>query len=171
MKFEEKTKIITVLLTRKYDHLSNLIYWISGRGYTHASIALDTNHDFFYSFNFKGFCIENFSKRKHLRRKNMSVCYHLNISEAAYNDISLKISEFIDQSTKYRYSRLGVLLCLLHIPHKIKNNYFCSQFVAELLSLSDEIQLKKGTSLYLPNQFVKELEEQQFLCNKIYGVV
>ncbi|WP_315108908.1 hypothetical protein [Clostridium intestinale] len=169
MEMSKKTKIITVLLTRRHDRISNIIYWISGRGYTHASISIDNEQEIFYSFNFKGLCIEHFSQKDTYKRKSKSVCYHLEVSEATYNEIHFKISEFIDQRVKYKYSRIGLILCILRIPHKIKNRYFCSQFVAELLSISDEIHIKRRTSLYLPNQFVDELEGQKCLCNISYG--
>lgn len=51
----EAKKKVTVLLTRYYSTFSNFVYWISGRGYTHASIALNDENDCYYSFNFKGF--------------------------------------------------------------------------------------------------------------------
>lgn len=47
-------KVITVLLTRYYSTFSNFIYFVSGKGYTHASIALDDKNEYFYSFNFRG---------------------------------------------------------------------------------------------------------------------
>jgi hypothetical protein len=167
----KREETITVLLTRRYDNISNLIYWISGCGYTHASIALDNKYKLFYSFNFNGFCIEDFSQKKLSREKNDSLCYHIKVSEATYNKIYLKISDFIEQKMKYKYSKIGLVLCVLGIPHKIKNHYFCSQFVAELLSITNEIKLKKRTSLYLPNQLVEELENQLCPYKKVYGIV
>ena len=47
----------------------------------------------------------------------------------------------------------------MHIAWRRKEHYFCSQFVSELLGLTDEIRLKKKTSLYLPCQLAKELSE------------
>ena len=58
----------------------------------------------------------------------------------------------------YRYSYIGVALCLLRLPFHWKNRYFCSQFVAELLSASGAVPLRKAPSLYLPNHFPAELD-------------
>jgi len=51
-------KKVTILLTEYSDALSRFIYYISGRGYTHISLGLEEDEDRFYSFNYKGFCIE-----------------------------------------------------------------------------------------------------------------
>ncbi|MDD3367674.1 MAG: hypothetical protein PHP50_02130 [Lachnospiraceae bacterium] len=106
----EKTnsKIITVLLTRYYSTFSNFIYYVTGRGYTHASISLGN-------------------------------------AEAL------------------SYSRIGVVFCLLRIPFKIRNRYFCSQFVAETLQQTESVKLSKKASLYLPNELPKVLECQHCL--------
>lgn len=94
-------RTITVLLTRYYSTFSNFLYWVSGRGYTHASLAL----------------------------------------------------------------------CLLHIPSKVKNGYFCSQFVLEMLELSGSVSLKKEASLYLPNQLPGVLGElgcvKEVICDPV----
>lgn len=167
----EQVKTISVLLTRHYDLCSNFIYMISGRGYTHASIALDNNYDCFYSFNFRGFSIEHPGKRKKVQRQRKSICYHFTVSEAVYEDIKERISKFIDKQNEYQYSQLGLFLCILRIPHQFRKQYFCSRFVAEILTQSGAVSLKRHSSLYLPNQFVKELESDPGLFNIICNTV
>ena len=51
-----------------------------------------------------------------------------------------------------------IVLCLLHIPYKFENKYFCSQFVAEILSRAGAIELKKKETLYLPGQLIDGFE-------------
>ncbi len=167
----QNKKTVAVLLTRQHSIFSNFIYMISGRGYTHASIALDSTYDCFYSFNFKGFCIERPRRRKHTQRQRKSICYQFDVSEAAYENVKKLILEFADNQNEYQYSRLGIFLCMLRIPHRFRKQYFCSQFVAEMLSASGAVRLKRHTSLYLPNQFVKELECQPCLCRVLYNAV
>ena len=58
----------------------------------------------------------------------------------------------------YHYNYVGVALCLLHLPFRWRNRYFCSQFVAELLSASGAVSMRKAPSLYLPNHFPAELD-------------
>lgn len=168
MEVNEK-KIITVLFTRYYSTFSNLIYWISGKGYTHASIALDEQNEFYYSFNFKGFRREY--PKKHTRRSGKSIGIKLEVSQESFDRMKKKIKEMEGKKDKLHYSRLGVFFCLLHIPYKIQNQYFCSQFVAETLELSDSVLLSKNAALYLPNQLSHELCRQSCLKEIIYNPV
>lgn len=162
-------KTITVLLTRYISTFSNFIYWISGRGYTHASIALDDGEEYFYSFNFKGFRREY--PRRWGRKCGKSICYKLEVSEEAYEKVRMRIEEMEQNREKLCYSRLGVIFCLLHIPYKRKNSYFCSQFVMEMLELSGSVLPEKNTSLYLPNQLPEVLGKSSCLkaiiCNPL----
>lgn len=52
---DKKKYTIVVLFTCYKDMASDFIYYISGKGYTHASIALEENPEYYYSFNSKGF--------------------------------------------------------------------------------------------------------------------
>lgn len=152
-------KMVYVLLTKDCSWFSKIFYWVSGRGYTHAAISVDQSKNNFYSFNFKGFSEEHPFRRKKAGRK--SVCYQLGVSEKDYQKIQLKLEEFSAKKEEYHYSKLGLVLCVLRIPYKNKNAYFCSQFVAEMLLMIDSFQLKKEPSLYLPNQMKEVLSGYQ----------
>ena len=82
-----------------------------------------------------------------------------------------KIEEMEEMKENLHYSRIGVLLCLFHIPCKMQNQYFCSQFVAETLELADSVFLSKNAALYLPNQLSLELCKQsclkEIICNPV----
>lgn len=166
---ENGKRTITVLLTRYYSTFSNFIYWITGRGYTHASLALDDGEEYFYSFNFKGFRREYPGRR--IQKCGKSICYKLEVSEEAFEKIRKRIEEMEQNREKLHYARLGVLLCLLHIPFKMENGYFCSQFVMEMLQLSGSIVLEKSPSLYLPNQLPEILGRcgclKEIICNPV----
>lgn len=168
MESNEK-RVITVLFTRYYSAFANFIYFISGKGYTHASIALDEQDEYYYSFNFKGFRREY--PKKHKRRSGKSMGIKLEVSGESFERIKKKIEEMEDMKENLHYSRIGVLLCLLHIPCKMQNQYFCSQFVAETLELADSVFLRKNAALYLPNQLSQELCRQsclkEIVCNPI----
>jgi Orthopoxvirus protein of unknown function (DUF830). len=162
-------KIITVLLTRYYSTFSDFIYWMSGKGYTHASLSLDVTNENFYSFNFNGFCIEH--PKKHKRRSGKSVCYRLEITPECYEKIKDRIEKIESEKDSWYYSKIGIFLCLLRIPHKRKKHYFCSQFVADMINLSENITLKKNSSLYLPNHLNFELENQSCLKEIVYDPI
>lgn len=162
---------IAVLLVRQHSKFSNLVYVIGGGGYTHAALAIDAEGDDFYSFNFRGFCIEHPRKRIH-RSLRKSAYYQFEVTEEEYQILKERIDRFLENPDRYNYNRLGVLLCLLRIPFRTKKSYFCSQFVAEMLSLCDRtIVLNKKSSLYMPNHLTKELAVQPSLSKVIYNIL
>ncbi|MDD3222876.1 MAG: hypothetical protein EOM34_10745 [Clostridia bacterium] len=166
---EKSKRVITVLFVREYCGFSNFIYFVTGRGYTHASLSLDEENEKFYSFNFKGFRIEH--PKKHSDRYGESAAYCLEVTEEEYEQMKQRIEEMESNSEQLSYSSLGVFFCLLHIPLKIKNRYFCSQFVAEMLQQTKTVRLQKKPSLYYPNKLVKALENQCCLQNISYNAI
>lgn len=168
----DNTRKISVLLVRQHSKFSNLVYVIGGGGYTHAALSIDDAGDEFYSFDFKGFCVEHPRKRKH-RRLRKSVFYQFDVTEDEYQKIKERIERFQENPDTYNYNRLGVLFCVLRIPFgRSKKSYFCSQFVAEMLSLCDRtIRLNKRSSLYMPNHLTKELALQPSLSKVVYNTL
>lgn len=166
---EGNKRIITVLLTRYHSTFANFIYWISGRGYTHASLGLDENDQYYYSFNFHGFKKEYPGKRKKIYGNSIS--YKLEVPQEEYKAIQKAILKMEHHKAQYRYAKLSLFFCLIHIPFKIRNRYFCSQFVAEMLQLSKSVRLEKRASLYLPNDLSWELKRQHCLKEIIYNPV
>jgi hypothetical protein len=103
--------------------------------------------------------MKNFSYFSLNRNKIMTLSekYHRlteQIPDEVYGMIQEEIDRFLVNRDNYRYSRLGVVLCLMHIPYKFKNRYFCSQFVAEILEHAGAVRLKKKNTLYLPHQLL-----------------
>lgn len=58
-----------------------------------------------------------------------------------YERVKQKIQAMLSNRQLFHYNRLGLIFCFLHIPFKRTQHYFCSQFVAELLSLKEDITL------------------------------
>lgn len=168
---EREMKNVTVLLTRYSDLFGRFISAISKYGYSHASISIDEEEEIFYSFNMKGFVVEKPKKRKPKTRRHGSVCIRMQVPEDTYAAIQAEIEQFLIKREQYTYAHLGVVLCLLHIPYKFKNSYFCSQFVVEVLSKAGAIELKKKESLYLPGQLIDGIE-CLFSCKQfVYNVI
>lgn len=151
----EEKHVISVLFTRYHSTFSNFVYWISGRGFTHASISIDDKDEWYYSFNYKGFCTENADKLRKHSTKN--ICYRIEVSDESYTALKEKIESFKEEKERMGYCRIGVFLCVLHIAYKFDNHYFCSQFVAEMLQLVDSLTFAKKAELYFTNDLAKEL--------------
>lgn len=168
-KENKENKHVWILLTRHYDRFAKILYVVSGHGYTHASIGLGDESDSFYSFNFNGFCTEDPQRRLRMSKNIPAVLFQLEVSENEYEDIRNRIELMKNEQKKYHYSQIGVLLCILHIPHCIRDHYFCSQFVADLLIHSGAIKKQKSPSLFLPNTFLNELKHHPNLRNVVYN--
>lgn len=162
-------KAVVVLLTKYSDCISSFLYYIGGKGYTHVSISLDQGSSY-YSFNYKGFCMETIEKHRR-RGVSKSISYELAVSQETYQQMEEQLSYFIEHKKELSYTRLGLALCLLKIPFQWKNHFFCSQFVAHILKIAEEIPLRRPSALYLPNHFREELEHCPSLKEMKYNVV
>lgn len=151
-------KTIFILFTQYKDWFARFLSIIRHHNYSHVAIALDDDRNCFYSFNVKGFCCETPEKYKR-HGVTKSILYEVKIKDENYNKICKKIHEAYENKNKMKYSFCGIALCLLHIPFHRKNQYFCSEFVADLLKKSKTIMLSKCSSLYLPEHLRIELEK------------
>lgn len=154
-------KKITVLLTKYSDWNSSLIFYLTGRKYTHASLGIDGTY---YSFNYKGFHKETTAfHRKHGVKQ--SLLYEVSVPDVSYQYICNQVQYFEQHKELFHYNVLGVVLCFFHIPFNRKEHYFCSQFVAEMLKKSGAVALKKRAELYFPNHLLQELAHSSQVTN------
>ena len=148
---------ISILMTNHKGLLSKAIRFFTGLGFAHTSIALNGENTY-YSFNLKGFRKERPKQNKMNITK--SLCYKIYVSEKEYDKILSHIDDFRSKENTLKYSRLGVVLCCLGIPHKFNDSYFCSQFIAELLDKSDVLKLRRSPSVYSPKKLEKIIKRQ-----------
>lgn len=163
-------KKVSVLLTKYSDWISGLLYYIGGYGYTHASLGLEESGNEFFSFNYRGFCVETVEKHKR-RGVKKSLVYEIEVTDSIHEEIKKRIEAFKSHRTEYGYTRFGLLCALLHIPFQWKNHYICSQFVAELLKDTGAVPLTKQPAGYLPNQLCAELESYAGMLGKIQNPI
>ncbi|MCL2137209.1 MAG: hypothetical protein FWH40_06795 [Coriobacteriia bacterium] len=64
------------------------------------------------------------------------------------------MDDHIKRSHNCRFSYLGLVLCYLGIRIRLKDRYFCSQFVSEIIEKAEAVPLAKHSSLYLPDDFM-----------------
>ena len=173
-KTNENMKTVTILLTKYSDIMGRFISKLSKNGeagYSHASICLDENDETFYSFNLKGFVIEKPKEKVSRLRMPGSLAIRFQVPEHIHEKLQQLIDKFVLAREQYAYSGKGVLLCLLHIPHKFEKKYFCSQFVAEVLEKAGAVKLNRRKSLFLPNHFLKDIEALFSKKQLAYNVV
>ncbi|MBQ8599748.1 MAG: hypothetical protein IJ411_06530 [Oscillospiraceae bacterium] len=144
-------KTISILLTRFPDNGSRVISLLTRYYYTHASIGLPEDHNTYYSFVRKGFIVEKVTRYVRPNWKPLPCqLYEIPVSEESYDRIKDRLNSFVERKPSLQYSNLGVVLGLCRIRHKMKNQYFCSQFVAEVLKETCPEQLKKDPSVCFP---------------------
>jgi len=153
----DDNKYIDILLIRYPNKTSKLLQFITGSYFTHASIGLGDFAGIFYSLISKGFRLEEPYKHPSFKGKEVPCrLYRLKVSVEVYERIRHNLEYHVEQSENYKYSYIGLLLCILHISLKLENRYFCSQFVSEVLECAKAAKLKKDSVLYLPDDFMYE---------------
>jgi len=162
---KEKEYYISVLFTRGTGFTSSLLYWVTGRQYTHASIGLGTQTDCFYSFNFRGFRTEHPSHRRLPGGRKDSLCCQFTVTEEEYRNLEQVIERCLQEQEEFHYNTLGTVFCILRIylPVKQKKVYFCSEFVSEQLRNMKSFHLKQAANMYFPNNLAKALCQQENL--------
>ncbi len=157
-------KKIYILLTRTGTVPARVIHAVKGGTFTHTSLSLVPATDHFYSYArrkiknpFKaGLIIENIHTEVFALYPDChSAVYALTVSDKAYEDMKEKITFFLNNYKKAKYSFIGLLAMAFGIKIKRKMKLTCSQFVAIILNSSGEIKLPKDPYLMLPDDFMK----------------
>lgn len=170
---DETDQTISVLFTRNYGFISEVIYWISGRQYTHAALGLGEQTEEFFSFDFRGFRREHPSHRKLQDHQKESLCYQFKVSTEEYQRVEQVIQECLSMQSDLRYNLLGMIFCVcrIYMPIKTGKVYFCSEFVSEQLKELQSFKLKKQANMYLPTNLSKALIFQDNLCRVLVNEI
>ncbi len=162
---------VYILLIRTNTWFSRLIGHITGASFTHASVCLDPGSGELYSFARRhthlplpaGFTRERLDEGLMGRDPQIPCAlYRVEVSPEVRAYIERRLALMESRQRELKYSLIGTVFCFFHRPRARKDRYFCSQFVAELLSDSGAIRLKKPASLYHPCDFPAQPEVE--LC-------
>lgn len=155
-------KKIYIVLSQTGTCFSRAIKFYTKYNYNHCSIALDRDLNELYSFGRRklrlplpaGFVKEDIDSGIFKMYKNTTCrVYELDVTEEEYNEVKAIIEEFKKEGYKYKYSLLGVLAIMLHIPYNRRYHFVCSQFVAYVLKEGKIIHFEKDVSLIKPEDF------------------
>ncbi len=147
-------KYILILLTKYPGFMAKFLNFIPRWYFTHASIGINDSTDTFFSFVTKGFRIEIPHKHPTAKQKDVPCeLYRIPVSDHVYTKVKHLLEFYNNNSRKYRFSYIGVFMCIMRIAYRANNYYFCSQFVAEVLESTKVMKLKKHSSLYTPDDF------------------
>lgn len=155
---------IYIVLSHTGTWLSRLIRWLKGSKYTHVSLAFDPNLKQLYSFGrlrpsnpFKaGFVIESIHSDFYKRFHNTD-CQVIRIqtSEVNYQRLKERIDYFVAHQQVFKYNILGLITFLFRYSLNRPTKFFCSQFVATVLSESKILTFNKKMGLIKPMDFTQ----------------
>lgn len=163
-------KKIYIILSHSGSVFSKLINVYTKTNFTHVSIGLDIDLVQLYSFGrlrpynpiIGGFVQEDILNGTYKRFPNTKCAvYSLNVNRDQYERLEKEIGRFKKNQNMYSYNLLGLLGVMLDRPIDRKYNYFCSQFVSEILLNSGINIIAKSPALTSPIDFIgcEELKE------------
>lgn len=155
-------KKIYILLTKSDTWVSHLIKLVTNDTYTHASISFEPDLKPMYSFSRKfvnlplpaGLRMEPLD-RGFYKKYNYIPCalYELNVTDQVYENAKAEVERMMQDAKHCPFNLVGLLLCRMQIPFHRENQYFCSEFVSEVLSRSHALAMPKVPSLMRPNDY------------------
>ena len=176
---------VYIILTRSLTPVSTVINLFTHDQYTHASISLSENQQPMYSigrhFAFlpapASFKTEYFDRGFYWWHRYARVgVYSLQISEQGVQKIADYLQSQIDADKKIRFSYIGLINAGIGRVKGYKNRMFCSEYVANALKASGEIDVKKDPPIYHPVDFLdidgiscEFTGRMTDLCLKVYG--
>ena len=149
---EEKTSCgILVLLVRHVDLRSRALVTFTRGVYSHASLGFEDDPETYYSFAYRGFCIEQADFL--VRRTPDAWCrvYRIPCSAEQERRARSIVSSFCGRKESLKYNAIGLVLACLHIPLARRNRFYCSQFVALVLNRACGIGSKRWARACLPD--------------------
>lgn len=153
-----------ILLTDTGTLFTTVIKHFTSAPYNHASLALDAGLNELFSFGRKraanpfiaGFVEEDVCDGTYQLFPNTRCkLLRLNVTKQQREEAEEFIRCLQREREAYRYNLLGLIGVLLKRDLKLKNAYFCSQFVAETLSRSGIRLWDRPSALVTPDDFLR----------------
>lgn len=144
------------MLTDTNTAFSKVIKLYTKATYNHASIALESSLLKPYSFGRKyahnpfwgGFVEEDLSR--HYFSRAQCAIYECEVSEQQYKNLEDLLSFYDQTKDIYRYNLIGLVTLALNIDFDRSDTFFCSQFVASVLSESGIHMFEKEPHFITP---------------------
>ncbi|MGX7418622.1 hypothetical protein ACWOFR_07425 [Carnobacterium gallinarum] len=145
-----------LVLTATSSLLSKTIKLYTKASYNHASIALTPNLDDLSSFGRKemhnpfigGFVTEDISHEFFLNAR--CTIYSCELSFEEYHQIKEQLDYFHQNKEQLRYNLLGLIALAVKIDYQRNHAFFCSEFIATILTDSGVYQFSKKPHMVTP---------------------
>ena len=156
-------KGLYIVLSQTGTALSHIIKVLTNGEYNHASLCFSDDLQEMYSFGrhnpynafWAGFVKEspNYGTFKRFRKTKVCVL-KIDIDEERLEDVCRTVAEMWEKRVDYSYNYLGLYLATVRIARKKDNCFYCSEFVAHVLSTCGIVE---------PEQFEKIIHPMSFL--------
>ena len=173
----EATKSVYILLTDCGTLLTKTIKQYTAAPYNHVSLSLDIELNELYSFGRKvprnplygGFVKEDVYCGTYRYFPNTKcVVFKLRVTDDQWARIKQVIRFFRETEHLYSYNLIGLFGIVVNHPVELRNAYFCTQFVAEVLKRSGVQLWDKPSALVTPNDFLQHPAFQTIYEGKLY---
>lgn len=153
-----KYPVYVVLMNGK-SPLAKIILKVTGDYFSHSCIAFNSKLDPLYSFATKsekqgggmGFSISKPQDRSCFGKQAYYSVYVTYVTAEEIKKMKEVMDKFISKEKDLRYDFTGLVKFALNKDSETHTDYFCSRFVAEVLSVG--VKLDKAASLYKPQDF------------------
>jgi hypothetical protein len=152
-----------IVLTRTNTMISRLIQLFKNDEYTHASISLEKDLNFMYSFarrNAYNPFVGRF-KKEDINEGVYKFCdtlpgviIEIEVSIEQYKRAKELLDHFIFNSRLYKYNYKGLLYSLLSKPAISDDRFLCSEFVYHILNKSGIADIKTPRNLVRPQSLL-----------------
>lgn len=159
-----KQATIYFIFTDTGTNLSRIINYCTKQSLNHVSIGFDRDLTEVYSFGrtqpknpFSGGFVREDIRSDFLKNANSAI-YSCELTESECDEVLRHIKEIETEKDRYRYNFIGLIGILFKIEIKRKRAFFCSEFVATVLSDADSIKLSKPTYFTTPSDIRNQIE-------------
>ncbi|MGN0452611.1 MAG: hypothetical protein ACI4GZ_02290 [Ruminococcus sp.] len=139
---DSEQKHLYIIMSQTGTFLSRLLKIVTRKEFNHSSISLYDDLHLLYSFGRRkaynpfigGFVAESASFGTFKRFPDTLVeVYAIEIDDKQYEGIEKTIQEMYAVKNIYRYNYVGIAMAGINKVVKIKNRYYCSEYVAMML--------------------------------------
>lgn len=157
-------KDIYLVLSSSSSLPAKVIKRLTRNKINHSSISLDPTLNNMYSFGriymwnafYGGFVVENKDEGFYQKFTDTYVeVYRLPVSDDIFEQTKICIDEFVSKKSELKYNALGLVLAKLQISFYRKNYYFCSEFVADVISECNIRKLERDIHTFRPFDFLE----------------
>ena len=160
---EGTDKGLYIVLSQTGTMLSRILKGLTSAEYNHVSLCFSEDLQEMYSFGRRnpynafwgGFVKESPNYGTFKRFFNTKVCVlKIDLNEEKVEEIQKNVQTMWENRTAYSYNYLGVYFAILHIARKKENSFYCSEFVAHVLSENSVVEPEYFGAIVHPMDFV-----------------